>query len=182
MSVTLKEAFPYTNERTGIFIDGSNLFASLQALNVTLDYKKLLELFREHCYVVRANYFTALFTDDDNIVKMRPLVDFLSYNGYNVITKAAKRFIKEDGTSKIKGNMDVEFCLDAVRAAEFVDHLVLFTGDGDFRYLVETLQHMGKRVTVISTIESQPAMCADELRKQADNYIDLKEIAHLFAK
>jgi NYN domain len=66
--------------------------------------------------------------------------------------------------------------VDAMRLADALDHVVLFTGDGDFRALVAALQLKGKRVSVISTLQTTPAMVADELRRQADQFIDLAEL------
>ena len=73
-----------------------------------------------------------------------------------------------------KGNMDIELTVNAMELAPHVDHIVLFSGDGDFRPLVESLQRQGVRVSVVSTVRSQPPMIADELRRQADNFIELE--------
>ena len=80
------------------------------------------------------------------------------------------------GRRKVKGNMDIELAVDAMELAGHVDQIVLFSGDGDFRPLVEAVQRRGVRVTVVSTISSQPPMVADELRRQADAFIDLVEL------
>jgi uncharacterized LabA/DUF88 family protein len=72
--------------------------------------------------------------------------------------------------------MDIELAVDAMELAEHLDHIVLFSGDGDFRTLVEALQHKGKRVSVVSTLTTQPPMVADELRRQADQFIDLADL------
>jgi uncharacterized LabA/DUF88 family protein len=66
--------------------------------------------------------------------------------------------------------------------ADRADHLVLFSGDGDFRRLVEAIQRKGVRVTVVSTIRSSPPMVADELRRQADEFLELAEIAPEFTR
>ncbi len=162
----------YQTERTALFIDGANLYATSKALTFDIDYNRLLNLFRSRCQLVRALYYTAL-ADDQEYSSVRPLVDWLDYNGFTVITKPTKEFTDTSGRRKIKGSMDIELTVDAMELADFLDHMILFTGDGDFRSLVEALQHKGKRVSVVSTLETQPPMIADELRRQADQFIDL---------
>ena len=107
---------------------------------------------------------------------IRPLVDWLDYNGYTMVTKPTKTFTDALGHRKTKGNMDIELTVDAMRLAEELDHVVLFTGDGDFRALVGALQMRGRRVSVVSTLQTQPPMVADELRRQADQFIDLADL------
>src|SRR5690606_24165320 len=106
-----------------------------------------------------------------------PLIDWLDYNGYKVVTKPVKEFIDSSGRRKVKGNMDIELAVDAMQMVEHVDHIVLFSGDGDFRSLVEALQRKGRKVSVVSTLQSQPPMIADDLRRQADHFIDLATLA-----
>lgn len=72
--------------------------------------------------------------------------------------------------------MNIELTVDAMELAEHIDEMVLFSGDGDFRSLVEAVQRRGVRVTVVSTIACQPAMIADELRRQADDFLDLRHL------
>jgi uncharacterized LabA/DUF88 family protein len=163
-------------ERVALFIDGANLYASTKSLGFDVDYKRLLALFRERAQLLRALYYTALI-DDQEYSSLRPLLDWLDYNGFTVVTKPAKDFTDASGRRKIKGNMDIELAVDALQLAESLDHIVIFSGDGDFRSLVAALQQMGKRVSVISTLESQPPMIADELRRQADQFIDLMALA-----
>ncbi len=67
----------------------------------------------------------------------------------------------------------MELAVDAMELSTTVDHMVLFSGDGDFRYLTEALQRRGRKVTVISTTKTNPPMIADDLRRQADNFIEL---------
>lgn len=172
---------PSPNERIAIFIDGSNLFASARALGFDIDYKALLSEFSTKGILVRALYYTALIEDQD-FSPLRPLVDWLDYNGFTVITKPAKEFVDSAGRRKIKGNMDIEIAVDVMSLADHVDHVVLFSGDGDFRRLVEAVQRRGKRVTVVSTTRSQPPMVADELRRQADSFIELSDLEHIIAR
>lgn len=166
----------YPTERVALFIDGANLYATAKALTFDIDYKRMLKLFRERCQLVRALYYTAI-PEDQEYSSIRPLIDWLDYNGYTMVTKPTKEFTDASGRRKIKGNMDIELAVDAMELADHLDHVVIFSGDGDFRSLVEALQHKGTRVTVISTLQTQPPMIADELRRQADQYVELMDIA-----
>ena len=163
------------NEKIGLFIDGSNFFATSKALKFEIDFKNLHLYFQKKGRLIRAFYYTALL-DDHETSPMRPLVDWLQYNGYTVISKTAKEFVGADGKSKIKGNMDIELAVDLVAMADHLDHIILFSGDGDFRKVVEAVQFKGVRVTVVSTVKSHPPMIADELRRQCDCFIDLHDI------
>jgi len=168
-------------ERIGLFIDGANLYAAARALGFDIDYKKLLQLFADKGYLVRAFYYTALI-EDQEYSPIRPLVDWLDYNGYTMVTKPTKEFTDASGRRKIKGNMDIELAIDVMEMAERLDHVVLFSGDGDFRRLVEAVQRKGVRVTVVSTIRSSPPMVADELRRQADVFVELDDLANSIAR
>ncbi len=165
----------YQEERIGLFIDGSNLYAAARALAFDIDYKRLLEHFSGKGRLIRAFYYTALM-DEQEYSPIRPLVDWLDYNGYTMVTKPTKEFTDSSGRRKIKGNMDIELAIDVMEMAERLDHVVIFSGDGDFRRLVEAIQRKGVRVTVVSTVRSQPPMVADELRRQADNFIELQDL------
>jgi uncharacterized LabA/DUF88 family protein len=158
--------------KVAIFIDGANLYATAKALGFDVDYKRLHSEFKKLGTLVRAFYYTAVVEGDD-FTSIRPLIDWLDYNGYTVVTKRAKEFIDAGGRRKVKGNMDIELAVDAMELADKVDEIILFSGDGDFRSLVQAVQRRGVRVTVISTLACQPPMIADELRRQADAFIDL---------
>jgi len=162
----------YPDERIALFIDGANLYATARSLTFDIDYKKLLKVFGAKGRLIRALYYTAI-AEDQEYSSIRPLVDWLDYNGYTMVTKPTKEFTDSSGRRKIKGNMDIELAVDAMELSEHLDHLVIFSGDGDFRSLVEALQYKGRRVTVVSTMATQPPMIADELRRQADQFIDL---------
>src|SRR5271169_3342645 len=162
-------------ERIALFIDGANLYASAKALGFDIDYKRLLKEFQAKGRLIRAFYYTAL-VDDQEYSSIRPLVDWLDYNGYSVVTKPTKEFVDSTGRRKVKGNMDIELAVDAMEMASHIDHMVLFSGDGDFRSLVEAVQRKGVRVSVVSTVTTQPPMVADELRRQADEFVDLVEL------
>ena len=163
------------SNRIALFIDGANLHATARTLGFDIDYKRLLNEFEGRGSLLRAFYYTAII-EDQEYSSIRPLTDWLSYNGYTVITKAVKEFTDAGGRRKVKGNMAVELAVDAMDLADQIDQMVLFSGDGAFRYLVEAVQRRGVRVTVISTISSQPPIIADELRRQADVFTDLAEL------
>jgi len=165
----------YPQERIGLFIDGSNLYAAARSLGFDIDYKRLLEVFSEQGHLIRAFYYTALI-EDQEYSPIRPLVDWLDYNGYTMVTKPTKEFTDAAGRRKIKGNMDIELAIDAMEMAPHLDHMVLFSGDGDFRRLVESVQRKGLKVTVVSTVKSSPPMIADELRRQADYFLELEDL------
>ena len=165
-------------ERIALFIDGANLYASAKSLGFDIDYKRLLREFQSKGRLIRAFYYTAL-VEDQEYSSIRPLVDWLDYNGYSVVTKAAKEFVDSTGRRKVKGNMDIELAVNAMEMVDHIDHMVLFSGDGDFRSLVEAIQRKGVRVSVVSTVATQPPMVADELRRQADEFVDL---THMVAR
>ena len=165
----------YRDERLALFIDGSNLYAAAKSLGFDIDYKLLRAEFMRRGKLLRAFYYTALLENDD-YSPIRPLVDWLNYNGFHMVTKPAKEFTDSMGRRKIKGNMDIELTVDAMELAPHVDHIVLFSGDGDFRSLVEMIQRKGRKVTVVSTLATQPPMIADELRRQADHFVDLASL------
>ncbi|MDP6563489.1 MAG: NYN domain-containing protein [Alphaproteobacteria bacterium] len=169
------------SERVALFIDGSNLYAAARALGFDIDYKKLLEHFSGVGYLVRAFYYTAL-VEDQEYSPIRPLVDWLDYNGYTMVTKPTKEYTDAAGRRKIKGNMDIELAVDVMEMARSLDHIIIFSGDGDFRSLVEAVQRRGKRVTVVSTVRSSPPMVADELRRQADIFMELEGLIPSIAR
>ena len=165
---------PVSN-KIALFIDGANLYATAKTLGFDIDYKRLLKEFQGRGTLLRAFYYTATI-EDQEYCSVRPLIDWLDYNGYTVVTKPTKEFVDASGRRKVKGNMDIELAVDAMELAAYVNEIVLFSGDGDFRPLVAALQRRGTRVTVVSTIASQPPMAADELRRQADLFIDLANL------
>src|ERR1700731_656995 len=165
---------PVSN-KIALFIDGANLYATAKTLGFDIDYKRLLKEFQSRGTLVRAFYYTAII-EDQEYSSIRPLIDWLDYNGYTVVTKASKEFVDQTGRRKVKGNMDIELAVDAMELAKHIDQMVLFSGDGDFRSLVEAMQRRGVRVTVVSTISTQPPMVADELRRQADQFVDIIEL------
>lgn len=163
-------------ERIALFIDGANLYQATKAQRFDIDYRRLLREFEQRGRLVRAFYYTAVI-EDEEFSSIQPLIDWLDYNGYAVVTKPAKAFVDATGHRKIKGNMDVELAVDAIAMADHIDHMWLFSGDGDFCSLVAAVQRKGVRVSVVSTVTTRPSMVADELRRQADEVVDLADLA-----
>jgi uncharacterized LabA/DUF88 family protein len=173
------------DERVGVFIDGPNFFSAAKAIGLRVDYAKLIEYLDEMSNFVRANYYTALSTDQETHDPIRPMIDFLEYNGYNLVTKPVKTFEDSEGRRRFKGNMDIEIAIDVLEAAEHLNHVIMFTGDGDFRALVDRVQRKGVRVTVVSTMNKDGTggpMIADELRRKADSFVELATLKPLLTK
>jgi len=162
-------------ERTALFIDGANLYAATRSLGFDIDYRKLLDYFGTQLHLIRAYYYSALL-ETEEYSPLKPLTDWLAYN------KPAKEFTDAQGKRRIKGNMDIELAIDMLELAPRLDHVILFSGDSDFRRLVEAVQRKGVRVSVVSTIKTSPPMIADELRRQADQFLDLADIAPEFSR
>lgn len=171
----------YKDERLALFIDGSNLFATSRALNFDIDYRLLRQEFMRRGRLLRAFYYAVLFENDD-YSPVKPLTDWLQYNGYSVVAKPVKEFVDSQGRRKIKGNVDIELTVNAMELAPRLDHMILFSGDGDYRPMVEAVQRQGVRVSVVSTVRTQPPMIADELRRQADNFIELDELRDVIGR
>ena len=166
----------YKEERLALFIDGANLYSAARSLGFDIDYKRLLELFAKKGRLIRAFYYTML-VEDQEYSPIRPLIDWLDYNGYTMVTKPIKEFTDSQGRRKAKGSVDIDLAVDALEMTDKVDHILLFSGDGDFRRLVDAIQRKGVRVTVVSTVKAHPPMVADDLRRAADNFIELQELA-----
>ena len=169
------------SNRIALFIDGANLFGTSMALGFDIDFKQLIKEFASRGTLVRAIYYTAI-AEDQQYSSVRPLVDWLDYNGYTVVTKAAKEYVDAGGRHKLRGSIDVELAVDAMELVDHIDEMVLFSGNGDFRSLVEAVQRHGVRVTVVSTIATQPPPIADGLRRQANAFIDLRELQPRIAR
>jgi len=174
-AVTGRKAMPRDGTKLALFIDGTNTHAAARALGFDIDYKRLLTEFRSRGALVRAFYYTVVI-EDREFSSLRPLLDWLDYNGFTVFTKPAKEFDDGEGRRRFKRSMGVELAVNAMELARQVDEIVLFSGDGDFRALVQAVQRQGVRVSVVSTMASQSPIIADELRRQADVFIDLMEL------
>jgi uncharacterized LabA/DUF88 family protein len=168
-------------DRTALFIDGANLYSASRNLGFDVDYRSLLEYFRKQTRIIRAYYYAALL-ETEEYSPLKPLTDWLAYNGYALVTKAAREFTDATGRRRVKGNMDIELAVDMLEMADRIDHAVLFSGDSDFRRLVEAVQRRGVRVSVISTVRSSPPMVGDDLRRQADHFLELADIAPEFTR
>jgi len=171
----------YPTDRLALFIDGANLYSAARSLGFDMDYKKLLDEFRKRGLLIRAYYYTALVENED-YSPIRPLVDWLDYNGFTMVTKSAREFTDREGRKRWRGDMDMEIAVDMMELAPRCDHMVLFSGDGDFRPLVEAVQRQGVRVTVVSTVKSQPPMASDDLRRQADAFVDLADLSEIIGR
>ncbi len=168
-------------DRVCLFIDGANLYSASRNLGFDVDYRSLLAFFRARCKLVRAYYYSAVL-DTEEYSPLKPLTDWLVYNGYTLVTKTAREFTDQTGRRRIKGNMDIELAVDMLEMSPKMDHAILFSGDSDFRRLVEAVQRQGVRVSVVSTIRTSPPAAADELRRQADEFIELADIATEFTR
>jgi uncharacterized LabA/DUF88 family protein len=171
----------YPTDRLALFIDGANLYSAVKAIGFDIDYKKLLDEFRKRGVLIRAYYYTALVENED-YSPIRPLVDWLDYNGFTMVTKTAREFTDREGRKRWRGDMDMEIAVDMMELAPRCDHMVLFSGDGDFRPLVAAVQRQGVRVTVVSTVKSQPPMASDDLRRQADCFVDLTDLTDIIGR
>lgn len=175
--------FMYPGEKTALFIDGANLYSTARGLGFDIDYGRLLNLFKNECHLIRAFYYTAVVTDSDqNYSSIRPLIDWLDYNGYHMVTKPAKQLSADYGTGRprYKGNMDIELAIDMLEMADKIEHAILFSGDGDFRRLVEVVQRKAVRVSVVSSMKT--SQVADELRRQADHFVELADLEPVVAR
>jgi uncharacterized LabA/DUF88 family protein len=171
----------YPTDRIALFIDGANLYSAAKSLGFDIDYRKLLDEFRKRGVLIRAYYYTAL-VDDQEYSPIRPLVDWLDYNGFTMVTKPAREYTDREGRKRFRGDMDLEIAVDMMELTPRCDHVVLFSGDGDFRCLVEAVQRKGVRVTVVSTVKSQPPMASDDLRRQADAFVDLADLVDIIGR
>jgi uncharacterized LabA/DUF88 family protein len=171
----------YPTDRLALFIDGANLHASAKNLGFDIDFKRLLDEFRKRGLLIRAYYYTTL-VEDQEYSPIRPLVDWLDYNGFALVTKPSREYTDRDGRKRFRGDMDIELAVDMMELAPRADHMVLFSGDSDFSCLVAAVQRRGVRVTVVSTLKTQPPMASDDLRRQADSFVDLADLADIIGR
>ena len=171
----------FDDERIGVFIDGSHIFAAGKHLQFDIDYRRLYDFIDSQGRLLRAFYYTALL-DGQEYTPVRPLIDWLNYNNFTVVTKPVKEFVDFQGRRKVKSNVNVEIAMDMVEMSPYANHMILFAGDGDLRRLVDHLQRQGVRITVVSTAKTKPPMISDDLRRQTDNFVDLQDIAKDFTR
>lgn len=171
----------YKDERLAVLIDGANLYAASRSLGFDVDFKSLRQEFARRGKLVRIGYYNSVI-ETEEFTPLRPLLDWLDYNGFKVVTRPTREIV--DGTSRrrVKGNLELHIAVDAMELAERVDHIVLFAGDGDYRTLLAALQRRGVRVSVVSSIRTQPTLISDELRRQADGFIELAELQAVIAR
>ena len=171
----------YHDEPLALFVDGQNLYYTARSLQFDVDFKRVLDVFQSKGRRLRASYCTTLAESDEHVA-IRPLIDWMQYNGWNVVTKPARVFEGDDGRKRIKGNTDIELAVEAMKLAPSIAHAVIFSGNRDFVPLVAFLQERGTRVTVISSIRTQPPMISDELRRQADAFIEIDTLRDAIAR
>lgn len=171
----------FQSEKTAVFIDGSSLYYSARALGFDVDYRNLLNFFQKQCALLRAYYYAAL-PETEDYSPLKPLTDWLAYNGYALVTKSAREFTDYSGRRRIKGNMDVELSVDLLEQADRIDHAVIFSGDSDLRRAVEAAQRRGVRVTAVSSLRGSAPLIGDDLRRQVDCFIELGDIARHFTR
>jgi uncharacterized LabA/DUF88 family protein len=155
--------------RIALFIDGVNLHHTARNLGFEIDYKRLLSEFERIGSIVRPYFYTSL--REGEVSGVRQLIDWLDFNGFAVRTKSIKDYENEGKRSR--RSIGVDLAVDMIEIAPRVDDIFLFSGDGDFRALVEAIQRLGVRVTVVSSLQTTPAMASDELRRQADAFLEL---------
>jgi len=165
----------YKQERLALFIDGASLHGVARVLGFEIDYRKLFDLFARKTRLIRACYYTTV-VENGEYSPLRPIIDWLQYNSYTVVTKPVREYIDSWDQLRVKGSIHVDLAVDALDMAEQLDHIVLVSGDGDFRRLVAAIQRRGVRVTVLSTLKSKPPVVSDELRRQADGFIEIMDL------
>ena len=171
----------YKDERLAVLIDGANLYAASRLLDFEVDFRLLRQEFSRRGKLVRIGYYNSVL-EGEEFTPLRPLLDWLDYNGFRVVTRPMREVVEAPGRRRVKGNLEVHIAVEAMEIADRVDHIVLFAGDGDFRPLLAALQRRGVRVTVVSTIRSQPALVSDDLRRQADAFVELADLQALIAR
>ena len=164
----------HKDERTALFIDGPNLYAATRCLRFEIDYRKLLGYFSSRCRLIRASYYTPLPQDQEHSPR-HALASWLDYNGFNVVTPRSREYFNE-GRRKVRNDIEIELVIDALEAAPHLDHIILFSGNGDYTRLATSLQRSGKIVSVVSTLLANPPMVSDELRRQVNYFIELNEL------
>lgn len=166
----------YTTDKIALLIDGIHVHGVKRDLEFDIDYKKLMTEFARRGRLARASYFTTILEDTKEYCPMRPLIDWLGFNGFALRTKPARVFYDESGNKRVKRSMLVEIAMEAMELADHVDHIVIFSGDGDLRAAVEAVQRKGVRVSICSSINSGSQTVSDDLRRQADNFIEMKDL------
>lgn len=169
-------------ERVAFFIDGANFYQTARNLDIDIDYRRMVTSFVGDAYLLRAHYYTAM-ADDQEFSSLRPLIDWLDYNGFQITTKPMREFTDNNGQRRrSRPGLDVDLTVDALTLADHVNHIVLFSGDGNYRPLVEALQRKGVKVTIVSSLKTNPSMVSDEMRRKADHFLDLADLTDRLAR
>ena len=171
----------YKDERLAVLIDGPHFMSAASALGMDIDYKLLRAEFAKRGKLLRISHYHPV-REDNELMPIRPLLDWLQYNGFDLVTKPIREFTDETGVTRRKANLDVEIAVDAIMIAEKVDHIILLAGSGDLSHLVQNLRTKGVRVTIVSTLRGPSSMVSDNLRRLADNFIELGSLADSICK
>lgn len=165
----------YKEERLALFIDGANLHGAARAHGFDIDFRRFFYLFARKGRLVRAFYYTTVI-ENQELSSLRPLIDWLDYNSYTVLTKPVRDYTDSHDRLRVKSTIHVDLAIDALGMADHVDHIILVSGDGEYQRLVATIQRKGVRVTIVSTLQSNPPMVSDELRRQADGFLEVVDL------
>jgi len=157
----------HKTQRVGVFVDVQNLYYS--AINLyesKVNFSVILreavrdrQLVRAIAYVIKADV-----KDEENFFEA------LERIGYEVRAKDIQIFFG----GKKKGDWDVGIAMDIMRVAAKLDTVVLVSGDGDFKDLLEHVKSLGCRAEVIAFGKSS----SNKLVEIADDFIDLDAIRH----
>ncbi|HOX26223.1 MAG TPA: NYN domain-containing protein [Candidatus Krumholzibacteria bacterium] len=154
-------------DKVAIFIDGENIHYSAKHLNMRLDYLKLCRRLAGKRRLLRAYFYTAISAQSEGKIDF---INFLKLNGFTVVTREVKSFSEPDATNRsVRSALDMELAMDIVNLCPHVDTVILCSGDGDFRPLVEAVARRGKHVEVCALRE----MTSTDLIAAADVYVDL---------
>ena len=153
--------------RVAVFVDVPNIMYAAERERVVLDYGKVLDFIIGNREMVRASAYAPISDDPDEKLETQKFVQPFVDLGYRIVTKPLKRY----ANGSIKANFDVELAIDVLTMSDRLDIVVLMSGDGDFRRLVELVESKGVRVEVVAFGPSTAA----ELRTVADEYTDLND-------
>lgn len=165
----------YKDDRLGVFINGFNLYQCAKALGFEVDYSRMRDEFKVRGRLMRMGYYTTIL-DGDDFSPQKPLFDWLSYNGYQLNLKPVREIVDPDGRKRVRGSIDVEMAVDILTMVDRLDHIVIFSGSSDLKAVVDAVKRAGVRVSVAATTRTNPAMVSDDLRRSADNFIDLADL------
>ena len=166
----------YPNERTSIFIDGRSLFHTARKLDFEVDLSKFSQYFASKFQLVRCSYYTPV---SEERTPLHNILDWLSYNGFTVSTRV---FSPDNHPPSISSLMSVDIIEQTLGNGYAGDepyalqHVVIVSGDGDYCPVVKFLKSRSIRVSVMSSLETEPLSISEELRRLADNFIELDDL------